>query len=32
MPSTATAFEHYMPDLKAVVEMKTADFDSFVAG
>jgi short-subunit dehydrogenase len=25
-------FEHYVPDMKAVVEMKTADFDSFVAG
>jgi short-subunit dehydrogenase len=26
------AFEHYLPDMKAVVEMKTSDFDSFVAG
>jgi short-subunit dehydrogenase len=26
------SFEHYLPDLKAVVEMKTADFDGFVAG
>jgi short-subunit dehydrogenase len=25
-------FEHYLPDMKAVVEMKTKDFDSFVAG
>ncbi|MHB1518746.1 MAG: SDR family NAD(P)-dependent oxidoreductase [Acidimicrobiales bacterium] len=25
-------FEHYLPDLKAVVEMKTSDFDGFVAG
>jgi short-subunit dehydrogenase len=25
-------FEHYIPDLKAVVEMKTRDFDGFVAG
>ena len=24
-------FEHYIPDLKAVVEMKTKDFDGFVA-
>ncbi len=28
----SSAFEHYLPDLKAVVEMKTADFDGFVAG
>jgi short-subunit dehydrogenase len=26
------SFEHYLPDLKAVVEMKTADFDGFVTG
>ncbi len=25
-------FEHYLPDMKAVVEMKTKDFDAFVAG
>ena len=25
-------FEHYVPDMKAVVEMKTKDFDGFVAG
>lgn len=25
-------FEHYLPDMKAVVEMKTADFDSFLTG
>ena len=25
-------FEHYLPDLKAVVEMKTADIDGFMAG
>ncbi len=25
-------FEHYLPDLKSVVEMKTSDFDGFVAG
>lgn len=25
-------FEHYIPDLKAVVEMKTKDFEGFVAG
>jgi short-subunit dehydrogenase len=25
-------FEHYVPDLKAVVEMKTADVDAFFAG
>ena len=25
-------FEHYLPDMKAVVEMKTRDFDGFVAG
>ncbi|MGH9306243.1 MAG: SDR family NAD(P)-dependent oxidoreductase [Acidimicrobiales bacterium] len=24
--------EHYVPDMKAVVEMKTADFDAFVKG
>jgi NAD(P)-dependent dehydrogenase (short-subunit alcohol dehydrogenase family) len=29
---TSPSFEHYLPDLKAVVEMKTADFDGFVAG
>jgi short-subunit dehydrogenase len=26
------SFEHYLPDLKPVVEMKTADFDGFMAG
>jgi short-subunit dehydrogenase len=26
------AFEHYLPDLKAVVEMKTADIDAFMVG
>jgi short-subunit dehydrogenase len=26
------SFEHYLPDMKAVVEMKTSDFDSFVIG
>ena len=25
-------FEHYLPDMRAVVEMKTKDFDGFVAG
>jgi short-subunit dehydrogenase len=25
-------FEHYLPDMKAVIEMKTADFDSFMLG
>lgn len=25
-------FEHYLPDMKAVVEMKTADIDAFFAG
>jgi short-subunit dehydrogenase len=25
-------FEHYLPDMKAVIEMKTADFDSFMVG
>jgi short-subunit dehydrogenase len=25
-------FEHYVPDMKAVVEMKTADPDGFMAG
>ncbi|HEY4948095.1 MAG TPA: SDR family oxidoreductase [Acidimicrobiales bacterium] len=25
-------FEHYIPDMRAVVEMKTKDFDAFVAG
>jgi short-subunit dehydrogenase len=29
---TSPSFEHYLPDLKAVVEMKTADFDGFVTG
>jgi short-subunit dehydrogenase len=26
------SFEHYLPDMSAVVEMKTADFDGFMAG
>jgi len=26
------SFEHFLPDMKAVVEMKTADFDGFMAG
>ena len=25
-------FEHYLPDMKAVIEMKTSDFDSFMVG
>ncbi len=25
-------FEHYLPDMKAVIEMKTADIDSFLVG
>jgi short-subunit dehydrogenase len=25
-------FEHYLPDMKAVVEMKTADIDTFLSG
>ncbi|HWE66415.1 MAG TPA: SDR family NAD(P)-dependent oxidoreductase [Acidimicrobiales bacterium] len=25
-------FEHYLPDMKAVIEMKTQDFDSFMIG
>ena len=25
-------FEHYLPDMKAVVELKTSDFDGFMAG
>ncbi len=25
-------FEHYLPDMKAVIEMKTADIDSFLIG
>ena len=25
-------FEHYIPDMRAIVEMKTKDFDGFVAG
>jgi hypothetical protein len=29
-PSTATTFEHYLPDMKAVIEMKTSDIDSFM--
>jgi short-subunit dehydrogenase len=26
------SFEHYLPDMKAVIEMKTTDFDSFIIG
>ena len=26
------AFEHYLPDLKAIVEGKTAAIDQFIAG
>jgi short-subunit dehydrogenase len=26
------AFEHYLPDMKAVIEMKTSDIDGFMAG
>lgn len=26
------AFEHYLPDMKAVIEMKTSDIDGFIAG
>lgn len=29
---TSPGFEHYLPDMKAVVEMKTSNFDGFVAG
>lgn len=29
---TSPAFEHYLPDMKAVVEMKTSDFDAFLVG
>lgn len=25
-------FEHYLPDMKAVIEMKTSDFDAFLVG
>ena len=25
-------FEHYLPDMKAVIEMKTSDIDSFLVG
>jgi short-subunit dehydrogenase len=25
-------FEHYLPDMKGVIEMKTADFDTFMVG
>jgi hypothetical protein len=27
-----TTFEHYIPDLKPIIEAKTADFDSFLVG
>ena len=26
------AFEHYLPDMKPIVEMKTSDIDDFLAG
>jgi short-subunit dehydrogenase len=26
------AFEHYLPDMKAVIEMKTSDIDGFMRG
>ena len=26
------AFEHYLPDMQPIVEMKTADVDGFLAG
>jgi short-subunit dehydrogenase len=29
---TSERFEHYLPDMKPVVEMKTADIDAFLAG
>lgn len=29
---TSDRFEHYLPDMKAVVEMKTTDIDAFLAG
>lgn len=29
---TSDRFEHYVPDMKAVVELKTADVDTFLAG
>ena len=29
---TSGTFEHYVPDMKAVVEMKTKDIDGFMAG
>ncbi len=25
-------FEHYLPDMKAVIEAKTADIDAFMVG
>jgi hypothetical protein len=25
-------FEHYVPDMKAVVDLKNADIDSYIAG
>ena len=27
-----STFEHYIPDLKAIIEAKTADFDAFLVG
>jgi hypothetical protein len=29
---TSDRFEHYVPDLRAVVEMKTRDIEGFMAG
>jgi hypothetical protein len=26
------AFEHYLPDMKAIAEMKTSDVEGFMAG
>ena len=28
----ADTFEHYVPDMKAVVDVKNADIDTFIAG
>ena len=25
-------FEHYLPDMKAIIEAKTSDIDSFIVG
>jgi hypothetical protein len=29
---TSDKFEHYLPDMSSVVEMKTKDFEGFVRG